>query len=67
MQSIIANAITIFFLMDFIGTIAGARLLALSGAISKHLNEEVIRRIEKITSILLSVIAAKMTMGGIRE
>lgn len=48
-------------------TALGAILLALSSVISKLLGREVIRALEKITAILLAIIASQMIMTGIKS
>lgn len=48
-----------------VASAAGAVLLALAGAITKFLGKEVLRGVERIAAILLSIIAAQMIMLGI--
>lgn len=47
-------------------SVLGAVLLALAGVLTKLLGKEVLRGVERITAILLAIIAAQMIMVGVK-
>ena len=49
-----------------LASLTGACLLSFSAVISRALGKEPIRGLEKITAILLAVIACEMIMSGIK-
>lgn len=49
-----------------VAAIVGAILLALAGILTRLLGREVLRGLERITAILLAIIAAQMIMVGVR-